>query len=254
MTYPMTTDFSDYTVCVTGATSGIGKASAEAFLAAGATVIATGRRKDRLAELKAVHGDKLIPIELEVTDRNAVFAALGNLKVDILVNNAGMALGIEPADKASLDDWEAMVDTNIKGVLYVTKALLPGMLDNGRGHIINMGSIAGTYPYPGSNVYGGTKAFLEQFSLNLRAELLGKPIRVSNIEPGLVQTEFSEKRFRGNSEKADALYADTAPLTAQDIAQSVFWCASLPAHMNINRIEIMPVVQASAALTVVRNN
>lgn len=244
MTYPLTTDFTGTTVCVTGATSGIGLACAEAFLALGATVIATGRRKERLDALAQEHGDKVIPLQLDVTDREAVFSTLVGEQVDILVNNAGLALGLERADHASLDDWETMVDTNIKGVLYCTKTLLPEMVARGHGHIINLGSIAGTYPYAGGNVYGATKAFLEQFSLNLRADLVGMPIRVTNIEPGMVETDFSEVRFKGDAERAAQVYAGSTPLTAEDIAQAVLWCASLPAHVNINRLEVMPTCQA----------
>lgn len=250
--YPLTTDFTGITVCITGATAGIGLACAEAFLAHGATVIATGRRQERLDAMAAKHGDKLIPLRLDVTDREAVFSTLVGEQVDILVNNAGLALGLERADHASLDDWEVMIDTNIKGVLYCTKTLLPEMIARGHGHIINLGSIAGTYPYAGGNVYGATKAFIEKFTLNLKADLLGTPLRVTNIEPGMVETEFSQQRFKGDEARAEAVYANTTPLTAEDIAQSVLWCASLPAHVNINRLEVMPVSQAPAAPAVSR--
>lgn len=250
--YPLTTDFSGVTVCITGATAGIGLACAEAFLALGATVIATGRRKERLDALVQEYGDKVIPLQLDVTDRESVFATLVGEQVDILINNAGMALGLERADHANLDDWEAMIDTNIKGVLYCTKTLLPEMIARGHGHIINLGSIAGTYPYAGGNVYGATKAFLEKFSLNLRADLVETGVRVTNIEPGMVETEFSERRFKGDKARAAEVYAGSTPLTAQDIAQSVLWCASLPAHVNINRLEVMPTCQAPAGPKVAR--
>lgn len=251
--YPLTTDFSGLTVCITGATSGIGLACAEAFIAAGATVLGTGRRKERLDALTAQHGKAFVPIWLDVTDSNAVFDKLAGEQVDILVNNAGLALGLADAVHADLADWETMIDTNIKGVLYCTKTVLPEMQVRKHGHIINIGSIAGTYPYPCGNVYGATKAFIKQFSLNLRADLLGTPIRVTNVEPGLVHTAFSEVRFKGDTERAEEMYKNTQPLTAEDIAQTVLWAASLPPHVNINRIEVMPTTQASAALSVARD-
>jgi len=250
--YPLTSDFTGLTVCITGATAGIGLACAETFLAKGATVIATGRRKEKLDALRAEHGERLIPIQLDVTDREAVFKALAGEQVDILVNNAGLAQGLERADHANPDDWDVMVDTNIKGVLHCTKTLLPEMVARGHGHIINIGSIAGTYPYAGGNVYGATKAFLEQFSLNLRADLLGMDIRVTNIEPGMVETEFSKVRFKGDEERAKAVYNDSTPLTAEDIAEAVLWCASLPQHVNINRLEVMPTCQAPSGPKVAR--
>lgn len=251
MTYSLA-DFTGKTVLITGATSGIGKACAEAFLAAGANIIATGRREALLKELADAHPDKVTPLVLDITDKAAVEKAFARLAPDILVNNAGLALGLDRADKVPLEDWETMVDTNIKGVLYATHSLLQGMVARNTGHIINIGSIAGSYFYPGGNVYGGTKAFIKQFSLNLRADLIGTAIRVTNIEPGMVETDFSTVRYKGDTEKAKNVYAGANALTAQDIAQSVFWSASLPAHVNINRIEVMPTSQASAALAVAR--
>lgn len=250
--YPLTTDFSGKTVCITGATAGIGLACVEAFIAAGATVIGTGRRQERLDVLAAQHGASFIPLRLDVTDRAAVFKALAGEQVDILVNNAGLGLGLDRADHASLDDWETMVDTNIKGVMYCTKTVLPEMVARGQGHIINIGSTAGTYAYAGSNVYGATKAFIERFSMNLRIDLLGMPIRVTNIEPGMVETDFSTVRFKGDAAKAKGVYAGTTPLTAQDVAQNVLWVASLPAHVNINRIELMPTCQSPGGPVVAR--
>ncbi|WP_374574695.1 SDR family NAD(P)-dependent oxidoreductase [Phenylobacterium sp.] len=245
-------------VFVTGATAGFGRAIAERFIAEGAKVIASGRRADRLAELAAALGPNLLPLELDVRDRDAVQAAVDGLPeafaaVDLLVNNAGLALGMEPADRAVLDDWDTMIDTNVKGLVYMTRALLPGMVARGRGHVVNLGSIAGTYPYPGGNVYGGTKAFVRQFSLNLRADLVGRGVRVTDIEPGLCGgTEFSNVRFHGDDEKAAAVYKNVQPLTAEDIAEAVHWVSTLPAHVNINTLEVMPTCQAAGPLAVVR--
>jgi 3-hydroxy acid dehydrogenase/malonic semialdehyde reductase len=169
------------------------------------------------------------------------------------VNNAGLALGLEPAHRADLDDWERMVDTNIKGVMYMTRAILPGMVERNRGHIINIGSTAGTWPYAGGNTYGGTKAFVRQFSLNLRADLTGTRVRVTDVEPGLVSgTEFSQVRFHGDEEKAEKVYQNTEPLTAEDVADTVHWVATRPEHVNINSVELMPVYQSFAGLSVHR--
>lgn len=247
-------------VLITGATSGFGKACATRFAAEGWKVIITGRRQERLSELAA----ELAPAPVhslcfDVRDSSTIQAALASIPedfqaIDLLVNNAGLALGLESADTASLEDWDVMVDTNIKGLLYMTRAILPGMVKRNSGHIINLGSISGTYPYPGSNVYGGTKAFVKQFSLNLREDLIGKPIRVTNIEPGLAETEFSLVRFKGDSTKAKSIYENVNALTPVDIAESVFWAASLPAHVNINSIELMPVKQALGPLKIVHND
>jgi 3-hydroxy acid dehydrogenase/malonic semialdehyde reductase len=169
------------------------------------------------------------------------------------VNNAGLALGLEPAHRAILDDWEQMVDTNIKGLMYMTRAFLPGMVERGCGHVFNLSSIAGRYPYPGGNVYGGSKAFVRQFSLNLKSDLLGTPVRVTDISPGLCSgTEFSNVRFKGDDEKASKVYDGVQALTATDIAESVYWASTLPAHVNINVIEMMPACQASGPLAVHR--
>lgn len=251
MTYTLQ-DFSGKTVLITGATSGIGKACALAFVEAGAHVLAVGRRKVLLQELAQDFPRQITPIALDVTDKNAIEQAFGGLTVDVLVNNAGLALGMERADQAKSSDWARMIETNINGVLHMTHTILPMMVQKDKGHIINIGSIAGSYAYPGGNVYGATKAFIKQFSLNLRADLIGTPIRVTNIEPGMVETDFSLIRFKGDAEKAEGVYANTQPLTPEDIAQSVFWAASLPEHVNINRIEVMPVSQAPAALAVSR--
>lgn len=243
------TSFTDRTVFITGATSGFGAAAARRFAAAGARLVICGRRADRLEVLTAELGPAPIrALTLDVRDRTAVFDAIAALPppfstIDVLVNNAGLARGLEPAYQAHLDDWEEMIDTNIKGLMYCTRAILPGMVERNRGHIINLGSIAGTYPYPGGNAYGGTKAFVAQFSLNLRADLYGTRIRVTNLEPGLCETEFSVVRFHGDAQRAAQLYEGTQPLTADDIAECIFWSAALPAHININRMEIMPVSQ-----------
>ncbi len=240
---------------ITGASSGFGEATARKLAAANWQLVLVARRIDRLEALKAELGEAVIEcICLDVRDRETVKIQLTpwNGKVTLLVNNAGLAVGLDPAWNADLDDWDAMIDTNIKGLTYVTRALLSGMVEQGRGHVINVGSIAGSYTYPGGNTYGATKAFVERFSLNLRADLHGTGVRVTNIEPGFSQSEFSIVRFKGDVEKADALYKDTKPLTPEDIAESIVWCASLPQHVNINRLEIMPTVQSFGALVIAR--
>lgn len=246
-------------VLVTGATAGFGEAITRRFIREGHKVIAAARRAERLEALATELGSALHPLTLDVTDRAGVEQALGALPaefaaVDVLVNNAGLALGLEPADRASLDDWRTMVDTNVNGVLYATHAVLPGMVARGRGHIVNLSSIAATYPYPGGNVYGATKAFVRQFSLNLRADLVGRGVRVTDLEPGMCGgTEFSTVRFHGDAEKAAKVYEGTQPITAEDIAEAVFWVTTLPAHVNINTMELMPTCQAPGPLQVVRN-
>lgn len=247
-------------VFVTGATAGFGAAIARRFIHEGHQVIATGRRTERLDTLKTEFGDALFPLTLDVASRADVARVPEKLpkefqSIDILVNNAGLALGLEPFYRASLDDWEKMIRTNINGLLYCTRALLPGMVERKRGHIINIGSTAGEWPYLGGNVYGGTKAFVHQISNNLRADLLGTSIRVSNIEPGMAGgTEFSNVRFHGDHQKAEAVYSGAQALTAEDIAETVFWIATLPAHVNVNNIQIMPVCQAYAGLSVHRSS
>ena len=246
------------TVLVTGASAGFGTAIARRFAATGARVVAAARRADRLAELADELGPRVHAVELDVRDRAAVEAAVAGLpaefaEIDVLVNNAGLARGLEPAQRADVDDWQQMLDTNCAGLVYCTRAVLPGMVSRSRGHVINLGSIAGTYPYPGGNFYGATKAFVRQFSLNLRADLHGTGVRVSCIEPGLVGgTEFSAVRFAGDQAKADAVYAGTEPLTPEDVAESVIWVATQPPHVNINTVELMPVVQSFGPLPVYR--
>jgi 3-hydroxy acid dehydrogenase/malonic semialdehyde reductase len=247
------------TVLITGASAGFGASIARVLAAEGHRIIAAGRRADRLDALAAEIGtDKVLPLVLDVTDRTAVRSAIGGLPaawaaIDVLVNNAGLARGLAPAQEAKLDDWETMIDTNIKGVTYVTHAVLPGMVARNRGHVVNMGSVAGNWPYAGGNVYGATKAFVRNFSLNLRTDLLGTKVRVTNVEPGLVSgTEFSAVRFDGDTAKAANIYANTTPLTSEDVAETVRWVVMLPEHFNVNTIEIMPVVQAWAGLKIVR--
>jgi 3-hydroxy acid dehydrogenase/malonic semialdehyde reductase len=245
-------------VFVTGASAGFGAAIARRFIADGARVVATARRLERLQALQHELGPKLLPLELDVRDRAAVEGAVAGLpaefaQVDVLVNNAGLALGLNPAHQTDLDEWERMVDTNIKGLMYCTRALLPGMVERRRGHVVNLGSVAGEWPYPGGNTYGGTKAFVRQFSLNLKADLAGTGVRVSEIEPGMAETEFSLVRFGGDAAKAKAVYAGTQPLTAEDIADTVHWIVSRPPHVNINTISLMPACQGFSAFTVKRN-
>ncbi len=245
-------------VLITGATSGFGAEMARKFAQAGNKVIATGRRKDRLDGLAAELGSALLPVTMDVSDKASINAAVASLpagwqEIDVLVNNAGLALGIEPAYKASLDDWETMIATNCKGLVTVTHAILPGMVARGRGTVINIGSVAGSYPYPGGNVYGATKAFVEQFTLNLRADLVGTGVRATNIAPGLCGgTEFSNVRLKDDAAAAK-VYEGTVPLTAKDIAETAYWIATLPPHVNINYIEMMPTCQGFSPFNVKRN-
>jgi len=245
-------------VLVTGATSGFGAAIARRFAREGHRIIASGRRVDRLEALGAELGDAVLTVPLDVRDPAAVERAVAGLPadfgaIDLLVNNAGLALGLEPAQRASLDDWERMVDTNVKGLMTVTRTVLPGMVARDRGHVVNIGSTAARWPYPGANVYGATKAFVHQFSLNLRADLLGTKVRVTVIDPGLVAgTEFSNVRFHGDDARAAQVYAGADPLTPEDVAEAVWWVATLPARVNVNAIELMPVCQSYAGLAVAR--
>ncbi len=237
------------TALITGATAGFGEATARRFVKEGYRVILAGRRAERLAALRKELGDAAHSLVLDVRHEPAVASAMGSLPrefaaVDVLVNNAGLALGLEPAQAARLSDWETMVDTNIKGLMYCTRAILPGMVERDRGHVINLGSVAGTYPYPGGNVYGATKAFVHQFSLNLRADLIGTRVRVTSVEPGLAETEFSLVRFKGDADKAKQPYAGLQPLTGEDIADIIHYVATVPPHVNVNTIEVMATMQA----------
>ena len=248
------------TVFITGATSGFGEACARRFAQAGWKLVITGRRTARLEALAAELSSttEVLPLTLDVRARGAMQAAIdalpdGFAKLRGLINNAGLALGIEPAQRCSLDDWETMVDTNVKGLMYATRMLLPRLIAHGAGaSIVNIGSVAGRWPYAGGNVYGGTKAFVRQFSLNLRCDLAGTGVRVSDLEPGLCESEFSLVRFGGDQARYDATYAGADPVQPQDIAETVFWLMNQPAHININTLEIMPVSQSWAGFAIER--
>ncbi len=246
---------------ITGATSGFGAACARLFASNGWSLILCGRRRERLDALRAewVASTPVHALALDIRDEAAVNAAVAELpagfaEIDLLLNNAGLALGLEPAHRCDMEDWQRMVDTNIKGLLYCTRAILPGMVARNRGHVINIGSVAGAYPYPGGNVYGATKAFVKQFSLNLRAELLGTRVRVTNVEPGLSETEFSLVRFKGDGARAAKIYRGVQPLRPEDIADIVYWAATRPAHVNLNRVEVMPVCQTFAPFAISRDS
>src|ERR1700751_4367571 len=247
------------TVFITGASSGFGAAVARRFAGAGARVIAAARRADRLKDLAAELGPRILPVTLDVRDRAAVADVVDGLpeefaRIDVLVNNAGLALGLGPAQDADLDEWDQMIDTNCKGLVYCTRAILPGMVARRRGHVISLGSVAGTYPYPGGNVYGGTKPFVHQFSLNLRSDLHGTGVRVTCVEPGMADTEFSLVRFSGDQGKADNVYSGMQPMTADDIAESIHWAATMPQHVNVNTIELMATAQSFAPFQVARES
>lgn len=246
------------TVLITGATAGFGEAIARRFVRDGHRVIATGRRSDRLTALNAALGPHCLPFTLDVTDPAATRALPGSLPadwqaIDVLVNNAGLALGTAPAFQADLADWETMIATNVTGLIRLTHAILPGMVERDRGHIVNVSSTAASHPYPGGNVYGSTKAFVTHFSANLKADLLGTGVRITDLEPGLVGgSEFSTVRFGGDAGKAAAVYAGTTPLSPEDIAEAVAWVVALPAHVNVNRLEMMPTCQAAGPLAIKR--
>lgn len=244
------------TAFVTGASSGFGRAIATRLLDEGWQVIVTGRRRERLQALQDAHGDAVSIACFDIRDADAITAAIDALparfqRIDLLVNNAGLALGTAPAQKADLAQWKQMIDTNITGLVTLTHALLPRLIE-ARALIVNISSIAATYPYTGGNVYGGSKAFVTQFSLGLRSDLHGSGVRVTSIEPGMAQTEFTLVRTRGDQAASDALYAGVQPITAEDIAEQVSWLANLPPHLNVNRIETMPVNQSFAGFQVHR--
>jgi 3-hydroxy acid dehydrogenase/malonic semialdehyde reductase len=242
-------DPADFTVFVTGATSGIGAAVCRRFVGAGGRVVATGRRHERLSELKDELGEKCYTAVLDVRQTGAVAALLATLPepfraLNVVVANAGHGVGMVPAQDADLAEWDDMVDTNIHGLLQTVHATLPGMIARDQGHMVLIGSIAGDYPYPGGSVYGGTKAFVKQFALGLRADVLGHNIRVTNIEPGMTESDFMLVRYKGDEEKRAKVYAGVDPMTPDDIAETVFWSCTLPRHLNINRMQMMPVMQA----------
>jgi serine 3-dehydrogenase len=245
------------TALITGATSGIGEACARAFVGAGWKVVGTGRRAERLQALVDELGaDRFHPCVYDVRDEAARDAALGALPeafagIDCLVNNAGLALGASPAQASDLGDWKTMIDTNVVALASLTHKLLPGLIER-KGAIVMLSSVAATYPYTGGNVYGGTKAFVRQFALGLRSDLAGTGVRVTSIEPGMVETEFTVIRNGGDQAASDTLYAGVNPLTGGDIAETVLWIASLPAHVNINTLELMPVNQSFAGFQVAR--
>jgi serine 3-dehydrogenase len=244
------------TALITGATSGIGEASARAFVTAGWRVIGTGRRVERLDSLADALGDAFHGAAFDVRDEAARDAALDSLPeafrgIDLLVNNAGLALGTVPAQDADLDQWKTMIDTNVTALVSLTRKLLPQLIER-KGAIVNLSSVAGTYPYSGGNVYGGTKAFVRQFSLGLRSDLAGTGVRVTSIEPGMVETEFTVIRTGGDQQASDKLYAGADPMTGEDIAATILWVAQLPPHLNINTLELMPVSQSFAGFQVAR--
>ena len=245
------------TILITGATSGFGAAAVKRFAAAGWRVIATGRRAERLQPLVEEFGtERVHAAAFDIRDEVALEAALSALPenfrgIDVLVNNAGLALGTAPAQKASLQDWRTMIDTNITALVTLTHRLLPTLVER-KGAIINMGSVAASYPYPGGNTYGGTKAFVKQFSLGLRSDLHGTGVRVTSIEPGMAETEFTLVRTHGDQAASDRVYGGANPMTAEDIADQLFYIATLPPHLNINRLEIMPVTQSFPAFQVDR--
>ena len=247
-------------VLITGASAGFGKALAERLVAKGHRVLGCARRLDKLNALAKTLGENFLPVVMDVSDTDSIPHIIANLpdgfnQIDVLVNNAGLALGTEPAHKASLDDWMRMTDTNVKGLIALTHAVLPAMVDRDSGYIINVGSIAGNWPYFGGNVYGATKAFVKQFSLNLRADLVGTQVRVTNIEPGVVAgTEFSNVRYHGDDDKAAKVYDGFKTMTGEDIGDILLWLIESPAHINVNRLEVMPVAQTYNGLTIAKQD
>lgn len=244
-------------VLITGASSGIGAACARQFAAAGAKLILTGRRLERLKELAdqlaADHQCSTHLLQFDVRSYAEVKQTLNHLPpewsdIDILINNAGLSRGLDKLHEGNVNDWEEMIDTNLKGLLYMTRHILPGMVQRGQGHVINIGSIAGHYTYPNGNVYCATKAAVKALTEGLKMDLLGTPVRVSSVDPGLVETEFSQVRFHGDTDRAAKVYADLTPLTADDVADVVMFCATRPAHVNISDVVMFPVDQASATL------
>ena len=247
-------------VLITGASAGFGKALAERLVAKGHRVIGCARRIDRLQALAADLGEAFLPVVMDVSDTASIPQIIADLpdgfsQIDVLVNNAGLALGAGPAQEANLDDWMRMTDTNIKGLMALTHAVLPAMVARDSGYVINVGSIAGSWPYYGGNVYGATKAFVKQFSLNLRADLIGTQVRVTNLEPGNVAgTEFSNVRYHGDDDKAAKVYDGFKTMTGDDVGDILLWLIESPAHVNVNRLEVMPVAQTYNGLTIAKND
>jgi len=244
-------------VLVTGASSGIGLACARIFAQAGAKVILSARRLERLdtltQELKNESNTDIYMLPMDVTDRPQVESQLNSLpedwsNIDILINNAGLSRGLDKLYEGDIQDWEEMIDTNIKGLLYVTRSVVPGMVKRGRGHVINIGSLAGHQTYPKGNVYCGTKVAVRAISEGLKQDLLGTPLRVTSVDPGLVETEFSKVRFRGDEDRAQGVYQGLTPLTPEDVADTVFYCATRPPHVNINEVLMMPTDQSGSTL------
>ena len=247
------------TICITGVTSGVGLETARRFAREGWQVIGTGRRKERLDKLAAELGDCFLPLHFDVQDKEAVAKAFSNLPekfadIDVLLNNAGLSVGNDPAQTSDLADWDAMIDTNIKGLLYCTRAILPGMVARNKGHVVNIGSVAGSRAFKCGNVYASSKAFVNHFSRNLRVDLLGTPVRVTDIEPGLLHTEFMSVRYKGDTTVSEGFYDGTEPLTPQNIAEAIWWSVNLPAHMVVCKMELMPVCQADGGWAFYRSN
>ncbi len=246
-------------VFITGASSGFGAACARRFAQERRPLLLAARSLDKLQQLaeELKQNSPVHVAALDVTDRDSIDRFFRDLppefsQIHTLINNAGLALGMEPAYEANLEDWETMIDTNVTGLVRVTRQVLPGMVQRNNGHIINIGSTAGHWPYAGGNVYCASKSFVQQFSRTLRSDLLGKQVRVTNIDPGMAETNFSQVRMKGNQDKADDVYRGTKPLLAEDIAEIIHWVSSVPSHVNINTMEIMPVCQAWAPLAVDR--
>lgn len=244
-------------VMITGATGDFGQAFAARFAALGCRLVLHGRDAQKLDAMAGAFSVPVYKLLFDITDRDAARDALHGIPdtffPDVLINNAGAAFGLDKAQDANLDDWEAMIALNDTALVRVTHAILPGMVKRQRGHIINIGSTAGNYAYTGGNVYGASKAFVKQFSLCLRSDLAGTKVRVTNLEPGQVETQFSLARFKGDAARAKAVYANTVSLSADDVADAAFWVATLPAHVNINRVEMMPTMQHIAGLAVERS-
>ena len=251
--------YTPQTVLITGATGDFGKAFAQRFAELGSKLILIGRSEDKLKALQSELGAQTHIAAFDMQDKKGMEAAIKAIpnefkNIDLLINNAGLALGLDPAQNCDIEDWETMIAVNNTALVQMTRLILPIMTGNKKGHIINIGSTAGSYPYAGGNVYCATKAFVKMFSLNLRADLVGTNIRVTNIEPGAIQTQFSEVRFKGDKAKADAVYANTNNMTANDVAEAVTWSACLPPYFNVNRMEIMPTVQSFGPLTMERSD